>query len=83
MLEVDDVLEILGIKLIGIVPEDEKIMISTNLGSPASLDDDNRAGEAFRAIARRIRGEDVPYPLLAEDKGGLFGGLRRLLGGTR
>ncbi len=83
MLEVDDVLEILGIKLIGIVPEDEKILVSTNLGSPASLDEDNQAGEAFRSIAKRIRGEDVPYPSLGEDKGGLFGGLRRLFGGGR
>lgn len=81
MLEVDDVLEILGVKLIGIVPEDERILVSTNLGNPASLDDSNRAGIEFRNIARRIRGEEVPYVALAQDGGGLFGGIRRLFGG--
>ncbi len=83
MLEVSDVLEILGIKLIGIVPEDEKILVSTNIGNPASLDDASKtgAGTAFRTIAQRIRGEDVPYPSL-ETSGGFWAGLRRLLGGS-
>lgn len=81
MLEVDDVLEILGVKLIGIVPEDERILISTNLGSPASLDLTNRAGGEFRNIARRLKGEDVPYAVLDPQSGGLLGGLRRLFGG--
>jgi septum site-determining protein MinD len=81
MLEVDDVLEILGVKLIGIVPEDERILVSTNLGSPASLDDANRAGHEFRNIARRLLGEEIPYPALEPQSGGLLGGIRRLFGG--
>ena len=81
MLEVDDVLEILGVKLIGIVPEDERILVSTNLGNPASLDETNRAGAEFRNIARRVRGEEVPYLALDTQSSGLFGGLRRLFGG--
>lgn len=81
MLEVDDVLEILGVKLIGIVPEDERILVSTNLGNPASLDESNRAGAEFRNIARRVRGEEVPYLALNTESSGLFGGLRRLFGG--
>ncbi len=83
MLEVDDVLEILGVKLIGIVPEDERILVSTNVGNPAALDEAGArtsAGSAFRNIARRIRGEDVPY-LQLEPQGGFFSGLRRLFGG--
>ena len=81
MLEVDDVLEILGVKLIGIVPEDEKILVSTNLGSPASLDAPVRvgAGTAFRNIARRLRGEEVAYISL-EPSGGIFAGIRRFFG---
>jgi septum site-determining protein MinD len=83
MLEVDDVLEILGVKLIGIVPEDEKILVSTNMGSPASLDEGNKAGGEFRNIAKRVRGEDLPFgSVLNDDGGGLFGGLRRLFGGS-
>lgn len=84
MLEVEDVLEILGVKLIGIVPEDEKIIVSTNVGNPASLEDGGSklaAGTAFRDIARRIRGEDVPYPSF-EPQGGFLAGLRRLFGGA-
>jgi septum site-determining protein MinD len=82
MLEVDDVLEILGIKLIGIVPEDEKIIVSTNVGNPISLSDNSRAGAgtAFKNIARRIRGEEIPHSVL-EPQGGFFSGLKRLFGG--
>lgn len=81
MLEVDDVLEILGVKLIGIVPEDEKILVSTNLGNPASLDDSVKvgAGSEFRNIARRIRGEDIPFMSL-DVPSGFFATLRRLFG---
>jgi septum site-determining protein MinD len=83
MLEVDDVLEILGVKLIGIVPEDERILVSTNIGSPASLDESarNGAGNAFRQIARRVHGEEIPFAAI-EQNSGLLSGLRRLFGGT-
>jgi septum site-determining protein MinD len=81
MLEVNDVLEILGVELIGIVPEDEKILISTNIGSPASLENTSKAGQAFRDIAQRIRGQEVPFPPL-ETQRGFLSGLRRLFGGS-
>lgn len=81
MLEVDDVLEILGVKLIGIVPEDERILVSTNLGAPAALDDSNRAGAEFRNIARRLLGEEVAYLALDTQSGGFLSGIRRLFGG--
>ncbi|HEX7022401.1 MAG TPA: septum site-determining protein MinD [Trueperaceae bacterium] len=83
MLEVNDVLDILGIKLIGIVPEDEKIIVSTNIGSPISLSDNGKAGagSAFRNIARRLQGEEVAYPVL-EPQGGFLSGLRRIFGGS-
>ncbi|HEX7003099.1 MAG TPA: septum site-determining protein MinD [Trueperaceae bacterium] len=83
MLEVDDVLEILGVKLIGIVPEDERILVSTNVGNPASLDESvrNGAGNAFRQIARRVNGEEIPFAAI-EQNNGLFSGLKRLFGGS-
>jgi septum site-determining protein MinD len=71
MLSTDDVLDILAIPLIGIIPEDEGILVSTNRGAPAAMDDKNRAGQAFRNIARRLRGEDVPF-LPLEDNRGFF-----------
>jgi septum site-determining protein MinD len=82
MLEVDDVLEILGVKLIGIVPEDEAILVSTNVGNPASLEEGGpraSASQAFRNIARRIRGDEVPY-LALDEKRGLFASIRKLFG---
>jgi septum site-determining protein MinD len=60
MMGVEDVLEILSVKLLGVVPEDDEIIISTNKGEPVSGTDNVRSGLAFRNIARRLRGEDVP-----------------------
>ena len=60
MMSVGDVLDILSVKLLGVVPEDEEIIISTNKGEPVAGTDNTRSGLAFRNIARRLRGEDVP-----------------------
>src|SRR5688572_17978958 len=68
MLSPEDVIDILAIKMIGLVPEDEAILVSTNRGLPASMTDDSRAGRAFRNIARRIMGEEVPFLAMEEDK---------------
>jgi len=61
MLSTDDVVEILAINLIGIVPEDEGVIVSINRGIPIALDDRHPSGQAFRNIARRLLGEDVPF----------------------
>jgi septum site-determining protein MinD len=61
MLDTGDVLEILAVDLIGIVPEDESVLISTNRGRPVAMDEKSLAGQAFRNIARRLLGEDVPF----------------------
>lgn len=61
MLDVEDILDNLRIDLIGIVPEDETILISTNRGEPAVLNSLSKAGMAFSNIARRITGEEVPF----------------------
>jgi septum site-determining protein MinD len=77
MLSVDDVIELLAIELIGIVPDDESVVSSTNRGLPIVLDGKSRAGQALRNIATRLRGNDVPF-LELEETGGLFGRLTRL-----
>lgn len=61
MLTTDDVVEILAIDLIGIVPEDEAIIVSTNKGMPIVLNDSKPAGLAYHNIARRLLGEEVPF----------------------
>jgi septum site-determining protein MinD len=71
MLTPDDVLELLAIELIGIVPEDENVIMSTNRGQPVVFDGKSRAGLAYQNIARRLRGEKVPFMDL-EEKDGFF-----------
>lgn len=61
MLDTSDVLEVLAIELLGIVPEDEAIITSTNRGQPVALEDRSLAGSAFMRIAQRLLGEDVPF----------------------
>jgi septum site-determining protein MinD len=79
MMDMNDMIEILAIELIGVVPEDESIVVSTNRGEPAALSQSSRAGQAYRNIARRLLGEDVPLMRL-EDESGFVGRLRRLFG---
>lgn len=69
MLSVEDVLHILSLPLIGIVPDDEDIVSSTNLGEPAVLNDKSLPGEAFRRIAKRVIGQEVDYMDLTTKKG--------------
>jgi len=69
MLDTGDVMEILAIDLIGIVPEDEAIIISTNKGVPVALDNKGQAGLAFHNIAHRLLGEDVPFMTIKDTSG--------------
>lgn len=69
MLSVDDVIEILAIDLIGVVPDDENIISSTNTGDPIVFKYENSlAGRAYLNIAQRIMGEEVEYLNLFEQK---------------
>jgi len=78
MMSIDDIIEILAIDLLGVVPEDEMVVISTNRGEMVVLNDNSKSGQAYRNIVRRIKGEDVPMMDLAE--GGLFSKIRRMIG---
>lgn len=80
MLSVEDVVEILGLKPIGIIPEDEQVIVSTNQGEPLVLKGTGPAAQAYMDTARRLRGEEVPFRAL-EDAQGLLGVLKRLFGG--
>ncbi len=77
MIDIDDMIEILAINLLGVVPEDEKIVVSTNKGEPVILRDNSKAGKAFWNISRRVEGESVPLISL-EDK--FFDKLKRFVG---
>lgn len=76
MLSVDDVLELLAIDLLGMVPDDETIITGANRGTPVVLNGNNRAGQAFNNIARRLNGETVPF-MSMEDDSGIFNRMAR------
>ena len=77
MMDVNDMLEILAVKLLGVVPDDDSIVISTNRGEPAVLDQNSRAGQAYRNIVQRIMGQDVPLMNLDVEEG-FFSKLKKL-----
>jgi len=60
MMALDDVTDVLGIEVLGIVPEDESIVVSANKGEPVVLDENAKAGQAYRNITKRITGEKLP-----------------------
>ena len=70
-LSIADVLDILAIDLLGVVPEDEAILISSNRGLPVAMSATNSASasQAFRNIAQRLEGNDVPILDLAPQSG--------------
>jgi len=72
MLSIEDVLEILSTPLLGIIPESEGVLRSSNVGSPVTLNEPtNSAAKAYVDAARRLMGEDVPM-VLPVDRRGLF-----------
>lgn len=77
MLAIEDVKEILGIELLGIVPEDDKILNSSNKGEPAVMDKTSRAGEAYRAIIQRIV-DPTSEPVAMPEGDGWMDRLRRM-----
>lgn len=78
MMSIDDIIDILAIDLLGVVPEDEMVVITTNRGEPVISDERSRSGAAYRNIVRRITGEQVP--LLDLEEGGIMNKIRRFMG---
>lgn len=76
MMSTEDILALLSVELLGLVPEDEGIITSTNRGVPIAHDPKAYAGQAYRRIAARMDGEEVPFSEL-NGRGGLFNRLRQ------
>ncbi|MEW6066054.1 MAG: septum site-determining protein MinD [Bacillota bacterium] len=79
MMSIDDMNEILAIDLLGVVPEDEQVVVTTNKGETVVRDDKSQSGQAYRNITRRILGENVPL-LNLEEQDGLFSALKKMIG---
>ena len=69
MLSVEDVNSILRLPLLGVLGDAPEVIVATNRGEPLSLDAGSETGAAYRAIAARIAGDDVPAPQVAEAQG--------------
>ncbi|MGO0060233.1 septum site-determining protein MinD [Brevibacillus fluminis] len=79
MLEVEDILDLLAIDLIGVVPDDDYVIKSANMGEPTVLSHESRASLAYRNIARRLLGESVPLMQL-DQKSGMLTKMRKFFG---
>ena len=80
MIDIQDMLDILAIPLIGVVPDDDGIVASSNKGEPIIMNEKSKAGQAYSDIVQRIIGEEVPYQSYDKPKG-FFGKLKRIFGG--
>ena len=78
MLSMEDVLEILRIKLVGVIPEDQSVLRASNQGEPVILDTLADAGKAYADTVDRLLGEERPFRFIEEEKKGF---LKRLFGG--
>lgn len=83
MLSHEDVMEVLSIELVGLVPMDDNVVISTNTGMPLVLRKESEAGEAFKRIAKRLNGQpDLPIRA-PKAQTGLWGKIGQKLGFAR
>ena len=79
MMSVQDVQDILAIPLVGVIPEDERVIVSTNKGEPLVLEENlSLAGIAFANIARRLKGEKIPFMDLTAPHDDLLSRIRRI-----
>lgn len=81
MLEIDEIVQVLAIDLLGVIPDDERVIKGSNKGEPTVMDPDSRAGIAYRNVGRRILGDAVPLMPLYE-KGGWLARVKKWFGVT-
>ena len=75
MMNIDEIIEMLGIDLIGVIPDDEEIIISSNKGIPVVMSPKSKAGQGYKNVAKRLTGENVQ--LMEFEKRRLFGGIKK------
>ncbi|MDI3261754.1 MAG: septum site-determining protein MinD [Fulvimonas sp.] len=78
MLSIKDVEEILGLPVVGVIPESENVLAASNAGVPVILDENSNAGQAYRDTVARLLGEERPLRFLEVPKKGFF---QRVFGG--
>jgi septum site-determining protein MinD len=79
MMSVQDVQELLAIPLIGVIPDDERVIVSSNRGEPLVLAENlSLPGIAVNNIARRLEGQQIPFLDLMAEQDSLLNRIRRL-----
>lgn len=78
MMDVEDILDLLSIDLIGVVPEDENIITQTNKGEPAVSNKKAPSGKAYIEIARRILGENVEVTIPGRKNTGIINSIKKV-----
>ncbi|MDF2964228.1 MAG: septum site-determining protein MinD [Paenibacillus sp.] len=79
MLDIDEICSVLAIDLLGIVPDDEYVIKAANIGEPTVMNPNSRAAIAYRNIARRMLGDNVPL-MPMEEKPGVLRKLKKFIG---
>lgn len=79
MIDIEDIVQLLSIDLIGVVIDDDEVIKASNKGEPIAMNPNSKASIAYRNIARRILGETVPLQSL-EDEKGVFQRFKKFLG---
>src|SRR5699024_7532 len=79
MMDMEDIEDILAIDLMGIVPDDEEIVVSTNRGEPAVIEGNSPAGKAYMNIAKRVTGEEIELLNLEENNQSKFSKIMKVL----
>ena len=83
MMSVEDVLDILSVKLIGVIPDDEQVIVSTNKGEPLVLSDKpSLAGTAYENVAKRLEGKNIEFLKLEAPPKGFFARLSSWISGN-
>ncbi|MDH5675514.1 MAG: septum site-determining protein MinD [Myxococcales bacterium] len=72
MLSIDDILELLGIELLGAIPESQSVLNASNQGIPVVLEQESDAGAAYMDAVKRFLGEEQPHRFLEVEKKGFF-----------
>ena len=72
MLNVNDIIELLGIKFLGVVPESKSVLNNSNQGTPVVMDQASDAAQAYHDAIKRFLGEEQPHRFLTQEKRGFF-----------
>ena len=83
MLNIEDITEILGIPLLGVIPESNAVLLASNAGTPVTLDETTNASQAYGDAIDRFLGKEVQMRFVTEEKNGLFKRLFRLKGKSK